>query len=377
MFAELRMHFSRAEQGLHGYPWSKHHKQRINPHFVGRKQFRIRHIKSAPFIWRKGSHPNFPDGTLNQNENPCPVSSTEGSLCTKQHSKVFTCIKSFNCVSKRIRPALLLTPILRTRKPWQKEVTSFAPDQHQWTNILLPESILVIPSLLSFFHIGTGHLDLEVWSLGARNGPGVHHWLLQVLLMGMSRIVQNREPTGDEKTEDGKHFICLFIHSFIPIAACLPGVKRSSKHWGNTCRPYRQDFGFHQAYFLIGEAESQRWNRETGKREVATGKPEGQAEHLGQETDSQDGLPIRGCSPGHTEKLSFFQRARAQTTLVRSSPSKRTNTTSYLYIASSVSLLCHSSSHVSPKATQRGRQWAGIIISILQLGQAARTSLIL
>lgn len=102
---------------------------------------------------------------------------------------------------------------------------------------------------------------------------------------------------------------------------CLPGVKRYSKHWGITPADHTdKTLALIKLTFSLVRQKTNRWNRETGKREAATGKPEGQAEHLGQETDSQDGLPIRGRSPGHTEKLSFFQRARAQTTLVRSIP---------------------------------------------------------
>ena len=141
-----------------------------------------------------------------------------------------------------------------------KEVTTFAPD-----NTMNKYSASRIhthnPFLTQLFHIGTGHLDQEFWSSGARNGPGVHHWLLCVLIIGLCRIERNREPTRDKKTEDEKHFIHWFIHSFLPIVMCLPGAKHYSKHWGSTCRPFRQDSSFYQASFLINEAENQQIER--------------------------------------------------------------------------------------------------------------------
>lgn len=86
-------------------------------------------------------------------------------------SKLFTGINAFTCANKPIKSALLLISNLRMRKTKHNEITSLAPDQHQWANTLLPESILKIRSSLNVPTVGPGCSDPELWGLRASHGP--------------------------------------------------------------------------------------------------------------------------------------------------------------------------------------------------------------
>lgn len=153
--------------GIHGpNATTKCYKQRISMHFVWKTNSRF---SSAPFIpsGKKGrkQSPQFTRHTKLE-WNHCPVNSMDGSLCSKQHSKLFTYINLPNWPSKPVKSALLLTPILRMRNLKNKEVISIP------VSILLPEPILIISFLLNLSTSGIGCSNLELWSLGARNGPG-------------------------------------------------------------------------------------------------------------------------------------------------------------------------------------------------------------
>lgn len=85
--------------------------------------------------------------------------------------------------------------------------------------------------------------------------------------------MQNREQTEDKKTKDGKHFIHLFVHSFIPTVICLPGANHTALGAGLTLADYVDEAPLSSP---ISSLVRQRTVRIERKKKSSQVRPEGQ-----------------------------------------------------------------------------------------------------